>query len=109
MNRKYTVIWAEVAEADLLGIVEYIAADNLINARTVFGKIKEMAISLDSLPERGRVVPELSGEGVNLYRELIINPWRLIYRVSEKKVFVLAVLDSRQNVEDLLLKRLVKM
>jgi plasmid stabilization system protein ParE len=109
MNRKYTVIWAEVAEADLLGIVEYIAAENLTNAHSVFSKIKEKAISLKSLPERGRVVPELSEQGVNLYRELIINPWRLIYRVSDKKVFVLAVLDSRQNVEDLLLKRLVKM
>lgn len=108
MNREYTVIWAEVAEADLLGIVEYIAAENLTNARNAFSKIKGKAISLNSLPERGRVIPELSEQGVNIYRELIINPWRLIYRVYEQKVYVLAVLDSRQNTEDLLLKRLIK-
>jgi toxin ParE1/3/4 len=40
------------------------------------------------------------------YRELIIVPWRIIYRVAENKIYVLSVLDSRQNVEDILLKRL---
>jgi len=29
-----------------------------------------------------------------------------MYRVSEKTVYVLSVLDSRQNVEDILLRRL---
>ncbi|MEK6194681.1 MAG: plasmid stabilization protein, partial [Deltaproteobacteria bacterium] len=40
-------------------------------------------------------------------RELIISPWRMIYRISEMKIYVLSVLDSRQNVEDILLKRLI--
>lgn len=109
MNHKYTVVWAEVAEADLLGIVQYIATENLANARGALSKIKEKAGSLNFLPERGRVVPELSEQGVNLYRELIIIPWRLIYRIAEEKVYVMAVFDSRQNLEDLLLKRLIKL
>jgi len=33
-------------------------------------------------------------------------PWRLIYRVSENKVYVLSVLNFRQNVEGMLLRRL---
>jgi hypothetical protein len=38
---------------------------------------------------------------------LIVPPWRIIYRISEMKVYVLSVLDARQNVEDILLKRLI--
>jgi hypothetical protein len=30
-----------------------------------------------------------------------------MYRVQEAKVYVLAVLDSRQNIEDILLKRVL--
>jgi len=30
-----------------------------------------------------------------------------MYRVQEDKVYVLAVLDSRQNIEDILLKRVL--
>jgi len=31
----------------------------------------------------------------------------MIYRISELKAYVLSVLDARQNVEDILLKRLI--
>jgi len=41
------------------------------------------------------------------YRELVIPPWRLIYRIDERKIYVLSVIDSRQNVEDILLNRLI--
>ncbi|MDO8957925.1 MAG: type II toxin-antitoxin system RelE/ParE family toxin, partial [Deltaproteobacteria bacterium] len=58
-------------------------------------------------PERGRIIPELREQGIAQYRELIIPPWRMIYRISEKTVHVLSVLDSRQNIEDILLKRLI--
>lgn len=108
MNTTYKVLWASVAEDDLKNIILYIVEDSPTNARTIFGKIKEKASSLTQLPERGRTVPELQGQGIFLYRELIVTPWRIIYRISDKKVYVLSVLDSRQNVEDILLKRLIK-
>jgi plasmid stabilization system protein ParE len=107
MTRKHKVLWTEVAEADFVGIIEYIAADNLANAKKIFKEIKEKAHSLNQLPERGRIVPELKEQGVILYRELIVPPWRIIYRISEKKVYVFSVIDSRQDVEDILLKKLI--
>jgi len=108
MNPKYKVIWTDVAENDLLNIIEYIAEENLTNAKNIFSKIKGKVIDLNHLPERGKVVPELLDQGVHLYREMIINPWRIIYRISKKKVYVLSVIDSRQNADDILLKRLIK-
>jgi plasmid stabilization system protein ParE len=107
MNKRYEVIWSNVAENDLKNIIEYIAADSPSNAFRLFKNIKQPASNLYIFPERGRVVPELRDQGILQYRELIISPWRVIYRISEKIVYVLSVLDSRQNIEDILLKRLI--
>jgi len=107
MSDNYKIEWAGVAENDLKGIVEYIAKDSPVNALKILKKIKQKASSLYALPERGRIVPELQEQGIMIYRELIIPPWRIIYRISETKIYVLSVLDGRQNVEDILLKRLI--
>jgi plasmid stabilization system protein ParE len=108
MSTPFKVLWAGIAEDDLKNIILYIAEDSPANARIIFEKIKESASSLSQLPERGRIVPELQGQGIFLYRELIVAPWRVIFRISDKKVYILSVVDSRQNVEDILLKRLTK-
>ena len=107
MNPKYKIIWTNVAENDLKNIIEYISVNSPQNALKILKKIKQKATNLYTLPERGRIVPELQDQGVLQYRELVIPPWRLIYRTSERKIFVLSVIDSRQNVEDILLKRLI--
>jgi plasmid stabilization system protein ParE len=108
MNKKYKVEWATVAESDLKQIIDYIAAESPGNALHLFKKIRQKASNLYAFPERGRIVPELKGQGIHIYRELIIAPWRVIYRISDGTVFVLSVIDSRQNVEDILLNRLIK-
>ncbi len=106
MNNKHEVVWSNVAENDLKNIMEYIAEDSPSNALNILKNIKQSASSLYTLPERGRIVPELRDQGILQYRELIIPPWKIIYRISEKSVFLLSVLDSRRNIEDILLKRL---
>jgi hypothetical protein len=42
-----------------------------------------------------------------MYRELQIPPWRLVYRVYDDKVVVLGIFDSRRNLEDVILSRLL--
>ena len=106
MSRAYQVVWADVALNDLKNILEYIAVDNQLSALEIFQEIKQRASSLYTFPERGRVVPELLDQSILIYRELVVLPWRIIYRISDKFVYVLSVLDSRRNVEDILLKRL---
>ena len=108
MKKRYEVIWSNIAEKDLIDIVEYISADSPSTALKSFKNIKQKASKLYSFPERGRVVPELRDQGIVQYRELIISPLRVIYRISEKSVYVLSVLDARQNIEDILFRRLTK-
>jgi toxin ParE1/3/4 len=109
MKKVYEVRWSETSEKDLVAIIEYIADDSPSQAYEVFKEVKRKASTLRSLPDRGRIVPELQEQGITQYRELIIPPWRLIYRISEKKVYALSVLDSRRNIEDILLKRLISL
>ena len=106
MSKTYKINWANVAEHDLIEIIEYIPIDSPADALKILQKIKKMASSLYSLPERGRVVPELQDQGILTYREIVIPPWKIIYRISDDEVYVLTVLDARRNVEDILLKRL---
>ena len=108
MNKKYRIEWAAAAEIDLKHIINFIAMDSPGDALRILKRIRQKASSLYALPERGRIVPELQSQGVNIYRELIVAPWRIVYRISDTAVFVLSVIDSRQNVEDILLRRLLR-
>jgi len=107
MKKSYHIIWTERAEKDLHAIVSYIARNHPSNALNILRKIKNGTSRLDHSPIRGRMIPELREQGVLQYRELIITPWRVMYRISGESVYVLAVLDARQNIEDILLERLL--
>ena len=105
MTPRYQVIWTYAAERDLIEIIQYISMKDPLNAWRIFKKIKQKASKLCTLPERGRIVPELQEQGVSHYREIFIPPWRLICRIAERKVFVLSVIDARRNVEEVLFVR----
>jgi toxin ParE1/3/4 len=108
MKKSHKVYWASVAENDLLDIIVYIAEDSPGNALKILAKIKTKTEKLNQSPQQGRIVPELLRQGISLYREIVISPWRVIYKVEGGKVFVVSVIDSRRNVEDVLLARLMQ-
>jgi plasmid stabilization system protein ParE len=106
--RRRDVRWTRAAESDLLGIISRIAQDRPVAAAEILARIRRKAESLPEFSERGRVVPELGRLGTKEYRELILAPWRILYRIRSRQVEIMAVLDSRRNVEDLLLQRLTR-
>jgi len=105
---KYAVQWTTAAARDLENTMEYIAEESPEQALIVLQKIRARASTLSTMPERGRIVPELKLHGISLYRELIIAPWRLIYRITDRIVYVQAVIETRRNLEDILLARLIR-
>ena len=105
---KYAVQWTAAAARDLELAVEYISENSPEQALLVLQKIRARASTLAAMPERGRIVPELKLHGISMYRELIIPPWRLIYRMTDRTVYVYAVIDCRRNLEDILLARLIR-
>ena len=108
MKMSFEIYWATVAEIDLMRIIEFIAEESPRIATGVLHKIQARTAKLDSSPNRGRIVPELLKQGISSYREIIIKPWRVIYRIEENRVYVVAVIDGRRNVEDILLARLLR-
>ncbi|WP_310441668.1 type II toxin-antitoxin system RelE/ParE family toxin [Sulfurimonas sp.] len=108
MSKTYKIQWTTNAKEDLLNIVEYIKNDSPSVANEIYMKIRKKAQSSDFFPLKGRVLPELQKEGITLYREVIASPWRIIYKIGSDTVYIMAILDSRQNVEELLLQKLLR-
>ncbi len=105
---KNKVIWNYSAENDLNEIIDYIIEKEGINtAFKLYNEIKECAKLLAVSPEQGRVVPELK-MFTTKYREIIYKPWRLIYKIDEKVIKMLLVLDSRRNIEDIPVSYLIR-
>lgn len=107
MTQDFKVLWARSAVQDLENISACIGKDSPANARKTLLKIKKAASELCSSPHRGRFTPELQTQGILLYRELVVAPWRILHRVADNTVLVLSVFDSRRNIEDILLNTLL--
>jgi len=86
--------WTEPAVADLQGIKEYISRDSQFYANRFIGKIIDAVESLENFPNRGRIVPEADDETI---RELLFQPYRIIYKVIENKVTVLSVIHGGRD------------
>ncbi len=108
MTNQYEVVWSKTAESDLVSIIDYISEDSPHNARTVLRKIRQQLLLSYSHPMRGRIIPELKAFDIHQYHEIIVDLWRIIYRVADYCVIVLSVLDTRRNMEDILLNRFVR-
>ena len=109
MSRTYKVIWTDVAERDLESVIDYLADDHPQNAVRVLDRIIKKAHSLKRNPKRGRKIPEFAEFHDSSFRELLIPPWRLIYRIMEKRVDVLAFLDGRRDLAELMYERLIRL
>ena len=107
-TKSYQVSWTHTAQQDLTEIIEYIAQDNIADALAILQKLEIKAGLLITLPNRGRVVPELLHTGISQYRELISVPWRIVCRVENRQVLIMAVLDGRRNLQTVLLGRLAR-
>jgi len=106
--KKFKVIWTKSAELDLELIIEYMKINSINIAKEIFFEIKQETNKLHTLPQRKRIVPELQQIGIVKYREIIYKRWRIVYKIDDEKVYVLIVVDSSRNLEDILFQRLIK-
>ncbi|MDR0313619.1 MAG: type II toxin-antitoxin system RelE/ParE family toxin [Treponema sp.] len=106
--KEYHVNVNKTAEKDLREIIKYISKNNPMNALNVLERIEKRINFLNKFPEKGGYVPELLKNNIKDYRQLIEPPWRIIYRIDDNIVNVLIIIDSRRNVQDILVERLLK-
>ena len=81
----FKVILTPQAQDDLWEIVSFIARNNSSRARTFGNELIDKALSLASLPERGRVVPEIAESSV---REMVHGSYRIIYEIFREPATV---------------------
>jgi toxin ParE1/3/4 len=104
----FTVLLTNDAARDLDELYDYIALhDASRKADTVLGQIEKAFSKLSEFPERGAYPKELLAIGIREYREIFFKPYRIIYRVMDKNVYVLLIVDGRRDMQSLLQRRLL--
>ena len=105
---KYEVRIDNVASDDLYAVYRYVAInDSPIKAEHLLDNLHKAMSSLETMPARGSHPPEMQRWGIFDFREIFFKPYRIIYEIRGKTVFIHAVLDGRRNCEDLLQQRLL--
>jgi toxin ParE1/3/4 len=106
VSARHRVVWTEAAASDYESILVYVATrGGLLSARSLNEKLQGSIESLSASPTRCRIVPELRAEGLPMYRELIVRPYRVMFRIHDREVVLLAVMDGRRDLAELLLER----
>ncbi len=95
------VIWTEPALQDLNDIVEYIAVDKVGAAKRLLQKVFSSVERLEQFPKSGRMPPELKK---SRYREIIVNPCRIFYRIEKEKVFIIYIMRGERRLRNYLLE-----
>jgi plasmid stabilization system protein ParE len=92
------VEWTLIALDDLGAAKAFIAKDSVQYADTFSSSILLSSRSLADLAERGRVVPEIRDERL---RELILDSYRLIYKLDERVVTIVAFIHTARDLKRL--------
>jgi toxin ParE1/3/4 len=106
---KYRVRIVREAEEDLTELVDYLAQhDSVERANYVLERLMTVCERLEQHPERGHFLPELRSLGIKIYREVHFNPYRIIYEVIGREVFILLIVDGRRSLQAILERRLLR-
>ncbi len=104
----FAVLLTNDAAGDLEEIYDYIALHGSTKKADYISEQIEKAFSnLSEFPERGVYPKELLTLGIREYREVFLNPYRIIYRIMDRNVYVLLIVDGRRDMQSLLQRRLL--
>jgi addiction module RelE/StbE family toxin len=96
------LIWTEPALLDLDEIAEYISLDNPLAASKFVQRVFDHVERLELFPESGKNPAELK---TSIYREIVVPPCRIFYRVEDESVYILYVMRSKRLLRTYLLER----
>jgi len=106
---KHAVVILPEAKEDLIDIYLYLAKhDSTARANMLLDGLEEKCASLCNNPERGHAAPELKRVHVESFREIHYKPYRIVFQISNEKVFVHAILDGRRELQELLERRVIR-
>ncbi|MBN1461813.1 MAG: type II toxin-antitoxin system RelE/ParE family toxin [Armatimonadetes bacterium] len=88
------VVWSPLVRDQVVQAFGAIAAERPAAARRWFEEVLRKAGALESFPDMGRMVPEVGRSSI---REVLVAPYRLIYRRDKHQVVILALRHCRRG------------
>jgi len=105
----YQVQIVQQAEDDLLDIYKYVLAkDGQSRAGQLVDKIQNACRKLATHPRIGHIPPELDRIGVFDFLEIHYKPYRIIYQIEGRRVFIHCILDGSRDMQELLERRMIR-
>jgi toxin ParE1/3/4 len=107
--KRFLVRLTAGAEGDLAAIHAYIAeSDGKAAADRVLRRLLDLSDWLSRMPERGSFPRELLSIGMHDYRQILLKPYRVIYRLRNETVYIVLLADARRDMQTLLTERLLR-
>jgi len=85
------VHWTDLAVENLADIHDYVSRTSPGYATLIIDRLIRRSEQIGTFPHSGRVVPELTDQSL---REVFEEPYRIVYRVKENQIDVLAVIHG---------------
>lgn len=87
------IIWTEPALLELDEIADYISLDNPDAAKKLVRKVFDRVDYIANHPKSGKHVEEFE---VSIYREIVIPPCRIFYRIADDNIYIIHVIREEQ-------------
>ena len=98
----YKVIWSPESYADLEGIFAYISRDSVAIASQVASRLLDAIDRLAEFPLSGSQVREWKRSP---YRHSVVPPYRIICRVENEAILIIAIAHGAMDLKKLMRKR----
>jgi toxin ParE1/3/4 len=103
------VVILDSAEQDLKELLSYVVKNfSQTTWLKTYSKLKESIRNLATFPLLGAVPPELESLSLNQYRQIISGMNRVIYEPRADAVYIYMIVDTRRDLETLLMQRLMR-
>jgi toxin ParE1/3/4 len=106
---RFSVELTQGAEDDLEQIYDYVSVHRSRDAAlALLDAFAETMATLTQFPERGSVPDEFEVLGLREFRQILMAPYRIIYRPLASRVFIIVIADGRRDMQSHLERRLLR-
>lgn len=95
------VVWAPIALDRAEEAARFMAAERPAAAAKWIDGLFDAVAKLGAFPDKGRMVPEVGRAEI---REILYGKYRVVYRLEEKRLFILTVRHQRRHFSERVLR-----
>jgi len=94
--RSYNTHFLPIAEDDLNGIIDYVLADDPLNALSLLEKFNESIDRLSNFPSKGSIPKDPQVERLN-YRVLVVESYLVFYVIINDTIEIRRILSGKRK------------